>query len=329
MAEINSLIHRIKSVSEEEFNALALDVYRFQYRYNKVYRAWCDHLKRSPQHVSRLEEVPFLPISFFKAFEIKTGQWQAASVFESSGTTGTQPSRHFVADNQLYLDNCKKAFEAIYGPLNDYVILALLPSYLERGNSGLVAMVNRFIECTNDTQSGFYLNNLEQLAHQLQTLKKGTKKVLLWGVTFALLDFAEQYSMHFPELLVMETGGMKGRREELVREEVHDRIKRAFGVKEVHSEYGMTELFSQGYSTGNGLFRPSETLKVVGRELNDPLSYPSFQHTVAFNIVDLANVHTCSFIETKDIGRVLPDGRFEVKGRMDNSDLRGCNLMVV
>lgn len=329
MLEFNSLTNRIKTLQAHEFESLAIEVFELQYHYNQIYQDWCNAFGKTPQRVAELEDIPFLPIEFFKSHAIKTGSWQTQTVFESSGTTGMQASKHYVANEELYLENCVQAFEARYGSLSDYVILALLPSYLERGSSGLVSMVNRFIQLTKSVDSGFYLNELQSLSSKLLQLKEQGQKVMLWGVTFALLDFAEQYQMDFPELIIMETGGMKGRREEMVRSEVHGQLKRSFGVEQVHSEYGMTELFSQGYSQGDGIFYPASTLRVIGRDINDPLSYPSMNRTVALNIIDLANLYTCSFIETKDLGTIYNEGAFEVRGRMDNSDIRGCNLMVV
>jgi len=329
MLEFNSLINRIKTVRPEEFDSIALEVFELQYHHNETYREWCTSLRKTPNTVSKLAEVPFLPIEFFKSHHIVTGEWKAETVFESSGTTGTQTSRHYVANEGFYLQNCVDAFESTYGKLSDFVVLALLPSYLERGSSGLISMVNRFIQLSESGDSGFYLNELDFLYTKLRQLKDGGKKVILWGVTFALLDFAEEYQLAFPELIIMETGGMKGRREEMVRSEVHARLKESFGVNQIHSEYGMTELFSQAYSKGEGVFQPAKTMKVIGRDINDPLSYPSGNRTVALNIIDLANIQTCSFIETKDLGTVYEEGSFEVKGRMDNSDIRGCNLLVV
>ncbi len=329
MLEFNSLINRIKTVRPHEFDSLALQVFELQYDHNEIYREWCTSLKKTPNTVQKLADIPFLPIEFFKSHQIKTGEWKAESVFESSGTTGIQTSRHYVANEEFYWLNCVDAFETRYGKLSEFVVLALLPSYLERGNSGLISMVNHFIELSGSSDSGFYLNEFELLYNKLRQLKAEGKKVILWGVTFALLDFAAEYQLNFPELIIMETGGMKGRREELVRSEVHAQLMNAFGVEQVHSEYGMTELFSQAYSEGEGLFKPAKTMKVVGRDVNDPLAYPSSNKTVALNIIDLANVQTCSFIETKDLGTVDEGGFFEVKGRMDNSDIRGCNLLVV
>ena len=329
MLEINSLVERIKTVSTSNFDALALDIYRFQYLNNEVYEQWSTYLGKTPDNVDQLSKIPFLPIEFFKSHKVQSGNWIEQVVFESSGTSGNQTSRHLVFDEQFYLDNCIRAFVSNYGSISDYTILALLPSYLERDNSGLISMVNHFIELTNSSDSGFYLNELDELYSNLLQLRDSGRKVILWGVTFALIDFAEKYKVDFPELIVMETGGMKGRREELVRSEVHEKLRKAFGVNQVHSEYGMTELFSQAYSKGAGLFYPSNTMKVIGREVNDPLAYPSNNKTVAFNIIDLANIYTCSFIESKDIGTIMEEESFEVKGRLDNSDIRGCNLLVV
>ncbi len=328
MLEFNSLIERIKSVSAPNFDALALDVFSFQYQYNAVYQEWCNSLAKTPSDVKELWQIPFLPIEFFKSHTIKTGLWEPRVIFESSGTTGSQTSRHFVADEEFYLENCVDAFEAVYGSVQQYTILALLPSYLERNNSGLVSMVNHFIHMTDSPDSGFYLNEFEDLKEKLLRLKSSERKVILWGVAFGLLDFADQFQVDFADLIIMETGGMKGRREEIVRSEVHEKLKESFGVNSIHSEYGMTELFSQGYSHGHGIFNTSKTMKVIGRDINDPLAYPSSNKTVALNIIDLANIYSCSFIETKDLGTVNETGEFEVKGRMDNSDIRGCNLLL-
>ena len=329
MLQFNSLIERIKTVQPDQFNDLALEIFELQYHHNEVYHEWCSSLNKTPKNVSRLDEIPFLPIEFFKSHTIRTGQWQPRTTFESSGTTGKDTSKHFVKDETFYLENCRLGFESVYGSLSEYVILALLPSYLERGNSGLISMVNHFIQRTYSEHSGFYLNEFDELQEKLKFLQNGNKKVILWGVTFALLDFVERHSLNFPDLIIMETGGMKGRREELVRSEVHAHLTEAFDMDMIHSEYGMTELFSQAYSKGGGVFYPNATMKVIGRDVNDPLNYPVFDRTAAINVIDLANLFTCSFIETKDLGTVSEGGSFEVKGRMDNSDLRGCNLLVV
>ncbi|MGW8123562.1 acyl transferase [Roseivirga echinicomitans] len=325
---VKSLCARVFSVEEASFEALALDVFRFQHQENPVYRDFVNHLGVNIEAITKLESIPFLPIEFFKTHTIKSGNWQSDLCYESSGTTGQITSKHWVADEEFYLKIAQKIFAKTYGNVEEYTVLALLPSYLERSNSSLVAMANRFIQFSKDPASGFFLNNADELYELLLTCKSEGRKTILLGVTFGLLDFVEAYQMDFPELIVMETGGMKGRREELVREEVHEILKTGFGVSNIHSEYGMTELLSQGYSQGEGLFRCGYTMKILTRDINDPLTVTNQVRSGGINIIDLANVHSCSFIETKDLGRVYPDGTFEVLGRIDNSDIRGCNLMV-
>ncbi|WP_422354554.1 acyl transferase [Roseivirga pacifica] len=327
MGDLNSLISNINSVNQNTFESVALQVFKYQFEHCSVYHQYVQALGR-PMPQSLLE-IPFLPIEFFKNHSVKSGNWKSQVVFESSGTTGASTSRHQVRDEGWYIDHCIKTFEAFYGKLDQFTLLALLPSYIERGNSGLISMVNAFIEETGSSNSGFYLNEFDALVNKLEELRKTKKPTILWGVTFGLLDFVEQYQIDFPDLIVMETGGMKGRREELTRVEVHGRLTQGLGVDAIHSEYGMTELFSQAYSKGDGLFVPSTTMKVFARDMNDPLSIVKPGKTGALNIIDLLNVNTCSFIETKDLTRVYEDGDFEVLGRMDNSDIRGCNLLVV
>ncbi|PIQ48979.1 MAG: acyl transferase [Cytophagales bacterium CG12_big_fil_rev_8_21_14_0_65_40_12] len=328
MDVVKSLCERIFSVDEASFAPLALDIFHFQYANNALYKAYVNGLGRKPAEVRRLEQIPFLPIEFFKGHTIKSGNWNSELFFESSGTTGQITSKHWVADKSFYLKIARQIFEQAYGSIKDFTVLALLPSYLERANSSLVAMADDFIQLSNDPRSGFYLNEHQALYDTLMAQKAAGKKTLLIGVTFGLLDFAEEHQMDFPELIVMETGGMKGRREELVREEVHTILRKSFGVSHVHSEYGMTELFSQAYAKADGLFECGKTMKVFTRDINDPLTVNNNLRSGVLNIIDLANVQTCSFIETKDVGKVHSDGKFEVLGRMDNSDVRGCNLMV-
>lgn len=329
MPDINSLSQRIISVNSLTFDDLALEVFKLQYDQNPVYRSFVDALGKQPTEIKSADEIPFLPIEFFKTKNVKTGEWNTDCVFESSGTTQTQTSQHQVFDEAFYLQNCLNAFESAYGAIKDYTVLALLPSYLERSNSGLISMVNFFIKETNKPSSGFFLNEFEALYDLLLSLRDQKKKVLLIGVTFGLLDFSEAFQMSFPDLIVMETGGMKGRREEMIREDVHKVLRGAFDVEQIHSEYGMTELFSQAYSHGAGVFKPSKTMRVIARDLNDPLTYPFSGRNGGLNIIDLANFKTCSFIETKDMGMVHEDGTFEVRGRIDNAELRGCNLMMI
>tara|TARA_R110001599_G_scaffold63492_4_gene176795 strand:+ start:9686 stop:10675 length:990 start_codon:yes stop_codon:yes gene_type:complete len=328
MDSAKSLYDRVFSVDENSFEELALDIFRVQHKTNPIYRAFVNHLGVLPEQITTLEQIPFLPIEFFKTHTIKSGDWQSDVCYESSGTTGQITSKHWVADEEFYLKIAKQIFAKTYGEVKNYTVLALLPSYLERSNSSLVAMANRFIQISKDSSSGFFLNNSQELYDTILKCKSEGRKTILLGVTFGLLDFVERFQMDFPELIVMETGGMKGRREELVRDEVHEILKLGFGVQNIHSEYGMTELLSQGYSQGNGIFRCGYTMRILTRDINDPLTVTNQVRSGGINIIDLANVHSCSFIETKDLGRVYPDGTFEVLGRLDNSDVRGCNLMV-
>ena len=329
---------KIFSVTEGNFRELALEIFRFQYASNPVYHSYINALGLKPEKIDSLEKIPFLPISFFKTDKIKTGKFNAESIFESSGTTTTTNSHHHVTDLSLYVESFTRGFLNVYGKITEWCILGLLPSYLERGNSSLVFMVERLIEQTRHRQSGFYLNDLGKLNQTLELLEKSKQKTLLIGVTYALLDFAEQFPMQLNNTVIMETGGMKGRREELTRMEVHERLKKAFNRNEIHSEYGMTELLSQAYAVKDGIFYCPPWMRVMIRDEEDPLTVHSRQSIVdsqhslvggAINIIDLANVYSCSFIATDDIGKLYPDGSFEVLGRMDGSDLRGCSLLTV
>ncbi|MEX0273520.1 MAG: acyl transferase [Flavobacteriaceae bacterium] len=312
-----------------EFSEMALDIFAHQCKGNAVYGAFCKHLGKSPQNVANLEDIPFLPIEFFKSKTIVTGSGRPQVTFTSSGTTGHQTSQHHVTDPTLYKTSFSKGFERFYGPVTNYCILALLPSYLERSGSSLIYMMNDLIRESGHPKSGFYLDNLDQLAHTLQVLETQKTKTLLIGVSFALLDFAEKYPCKLQHTIVMETGGMKGKRRELVREELHAILKSGLGVRTIHSEYGMTELLSQAYSTGDGLFNTPPWMKVLVRDTEDPLSYLPTKKTGGLNIIDLANKNSCSFVATQDLGKLHPDGRFEILGRYDHSDIRGCNLLVL
>lgn len=328
MAPLNSLLSRINSVDQSTFEQVAIEVFNLQATNNPVFNEYLNSLGHSGKAQS-IDDFVYMPIEFFKNHTIKTGQWQEETVFESSGTTGSATSRHYIKDLSTYQQRTSVHFESIYGPLKDFAILALLPSYIERGNSGLIAMVDYFMsQSKQEEASDYFLNDFGALFQRLNELKKKGQPTILWGVTFALLDFADSYQMDFPELLVMETGGMKGRKEELVRSEVHTKIKRAFNVNDVHSEYGMTELASQAYAVANGIFKPATSMRVFARDINDPFKKLAYQKTGALNIIDLGNLFSCSFIETKDLGMVNSDGSFTVMGRMDNSDIRGCNLLV-
>lgn len=322
--------HRIFNISNaDEFDTLALDVFRFQYENNKVYQQFCDHLKKTPQNVSDHLQIPFFPISFFKSYKVLSTQKEAKTIFTSSGTTQSITSKHFVPDLKLYEKSFLKAFKTFYGSPEELCILALLPSYLEREGSSLIYMVNNLIDTSKHADSGFYLNNLDELYQKLQELDKSGTKTLLIGVSFALLDLAEQFPMHLKNTIVMETGGMKGRRKELIREELHQILKKGLGVNKIHSEYGMTELLSQGYSKGDGIFKTPSWMKIITRDTEDPLTIQSNGKTGGINVIDLANIYSCSFIATQDLGKTYPNGTFEVLGRFDDSDIRGCNLMVL
>jgi len=319
----------IQSVNAESFVDIALALFLYQYYNNKVYHQFVDALNVDPSSVATLEQIPYLPISFFKTHQILTGLYDTPGlVFESSGTTGEITSKHYVHDEKLYEISLIKGFEQFYGPVENYTILALLPSYLERKNASLVHMARVLMEKSVHADNGFYLNEWDKLATTLQRLDAAKRPTLLLGVTFALLDFASAYPMHLQHIRVMETGGMKGRREEWTRTQVHDLLKQQWGLTDVHSEYGMTELLSQAYALKDGIFLPTATMQVLRRDLNDPMEL-SRDGVGCINIIDLANVHSCAFIATEDIGRLHTDGHFEVLGRMDNAALRGCNLMVV
>ncbi len=316
-------------VNDKNFEDIALRLFRFQARENPVYKQFLTHLGCDATKIIRLEEVPFLPISFFKTHTVKTGSWEAERVFTSSGTTGIATSSHEVLQLSFYLTNSENAFTYFFGPIKDYHILALLPSYLERGGSSLVAMTDYFISRSQSSYSGFYLDNQLELVDQLSKLKKeGSKRILLLGVSFALLELAENHSLDLNDCIIMETGGMKGRRKELIREELHQILCNGLKVKSIFSEYGMTELMSQAYSSGEGYFNSPPWLRIILRDINDPFALEKHGKAGGINIIDLANFHSCSFIETHDLGRKLQNGSFEVLGRMDNSDVRGCNLLV-
>ena len=309
------------------FNDQALKIFHLQSRHNEVYKRYLEYLGTNIDAIERLEQIPFLPIEIFKSHRVLWKDLEPELTFLSSGTTGQLPGRHFIADAGLYRKSFMKAFELFFGDPSHYIIMALLPSYLERGNSSLVYMVNELIRFSGDDYSGFYLDQHEEL---IENLKKAyeRKRVMLFGVSFALLDLVQSRAMDYPDLLVVETGGMKGRKKEMIREELHEILKKGFGIKEVYSEYGMTELLSQAYSKGEGRFRTPPWMRVMSRDLHDPYAYLEEGHTGPLNIIDLANLYSCSFIATQDLGRVHPDGSFEVLGRVDHSDARGCSLLL-
>ncbi|MDP2723520.1 MAG: acyltransferase [Bacteroidales bacterium] len=325
-----SIINQLFQPHEtQDFNALCLDLFRFQYKNNTSYRQFVDFLGKHPNQIHSYRDIPFLPISFFKTQQITTGRFVPEVVFTSSGTTESVTSQHFVKSKNLYVQSFMAGFNSFFGSPEDFVILALLPSYLEREGSSLVLMADELIRKSNHPESGFFLHDYQRLSVILDELKTAGKPTMLLGVTFALLDLAEQFPIDFPELMVMETGGMKGKRKEMVRDELHQQLKAGFGVGQIYSEYGMTELLSQAYSTGEGIFRTPSWMKVLIRDTNDPLTLLPENQSGGINVIDLANVYSCAFIETQDLGKSYADGSFEVLGRFDNSDVRGCNLMVV
>jgi phenylacetate-coenzyme A ligase PaaK-like adenylate-forming protein len=313
----------------EDFKQVAFSVFRHQFENNKVYRSFCDLLYIHPSDVHTLEDIPFLPIEFFKSKKIISSLEEVQEVFTSSGTTGSVTSKHYVSDIEFYKESYLKGFAHFYGNIEDYAVLALLPNYLERKGSSLVYMVADLIQRSKNKKSGFYLNNIEELAKKLIKIDQKGQKTLLIGVSFALMDLIEKCQFELKNTIIMETGGMKGRRKELVRNELHAFLQQGFGVKNIHSEYGMTELLSQGYSNGNGVFETPPWMKVITRDPEDALSIQKNGKTGGINIIDLANYNSCAFIATQDLGKVHQNGTFEIIGRFDNSDIRGCNLLVL
>jgi hypothetical protein len=312
--------------NENEFRQIALEVYRTQYLTNVVYKAFCDALRRTPAEVMELEEIPFLPIQFFKSHQVTSGGFSPEVVFKSSGTTGSVTSQHYVKDIAVYRLSFLSCFEAFYGKPSDSCILGLLPSYLERGDSSLVYMVNCLVQNSGHESSGFYLYDLKKLQETLLALEQRKQKTILFGVTYALLDFAASFSMPLQHTTIVETGGMKGRKKERSKAELYQQLQTAFCLNEIHSEYGMTELLSQAYAV-NGFYKTPPWMKILLREETDPFSFS--QRTGAINVIDLANIYSCSFIATDDLGRLHEDGSFEVLGRMDNSDIRGCSQLAL
>ena len=315
--------------SQKQFEKTALKVFRFQYDNNQVYREFCQLLKTDKQDVKTLQQIPFLPIQFFKSHAVVSSTNPIQETFTSSGTTGIFTSKHLVTDVSLYEESYRKGFSQFYGNIEDYTILALLPSYLEREGSSLIYMVKDLIELSNNSNSGFYLNQYDALTKKLIDLDHSGQNVILIGVTYALLDLIELNKFQLKNTIIMETGGMKGKRKEMIREELHEQLCNGFGVSAIHSEYGMTELLSQAYSLGNGVFECPPWMHILIRETEDALNYVANGKTGGINVVDLANINSCSFIATQDLGKKNPNNSFEVLGRFDNSDIRGCNLMVI
>ena len=324
------MINNIFSIKNEiEFNKKALEVFNHQFKNNKVYRSFCDLLYIHPSDITKIEDIPFLPIQFFKQRKVVSSLDKVDELFTSSGTTGSITSKHYVTDINLYKQSYLNGFHHFYGDIEDYTVLALLPNYLERKGSSLVYMVDDLIRKSKQEESGFYLNNLEDLAKKLTQLNHQHKKVLLIGVSFGLLDLIEKHQFRLTNTIIMETGGMKGRRKELIRNELHQLLSAGFGVEKIHSEYGMTELLSQAYSIGNGIFETPPWMKILTRDTEDALTIQSTGNTGGINVIDLANYNSCSFIATQDLGKTHHNNTFEIIGRFDNSDIRGCNLMVL
>lgn len=322
------LLDKIQALPAADFSELALAVFRYQQKYNPVYNSYLQYLGIHEGDITRIEAIPFLPIQLFKSYDLQSGRWDAERVFTSSGTTAAQTSRHLLRDPDWYRRNARRGFESFYGPISEYCVLALLPAYLERTGSSLVFMADDFIQASKYAESGFFLHDQEALMERLQLCRNRQIPVLLIGVSFALWELAERFPQDLGATIIMETGGMKGRREEITRAELHTILQNAFQVKHIHSEYGMTELLSQAYSQGGGIFQPAPSMRIQTREITDPLTAQQTGKTGVINIIDLANVDTISFIATDDLGRVYEDGSFEILGRLDASDLRGCNLLL-
>ncbi len=314
--------------TQDEFNKKALEIFRFQAKNNTVYKEFINLLGVDVSEVKQLHQIPFLPIQFFKSKSIISDKNAIQKTFYSSGTTGMELSKHYVTDLNLYQQSYTQGFQHFYGSIKDYTILALLPNYLERKGSSLVYMINDLIKKTKKKESGFYLNNLDDLAEKLTELDTKGKKTLLIGVSFALLDLIEKHQFQLNNTIIMETGGMKGRRKEIIRQELHHLFQKGFGVDKIHSEYGMTELLSQAYSNGNGIFKTPNWMKILIRDTEDAFTIFPHNKTGGINVIDLANRNSCSFIATQDLGKTFKNNTFEILGRFDNSDIRGCNLMV-
>ena len=322
------LRQRVREVLPHQFDRLALDLFRYQATHNDLYRQYLSLLGKQPEQINSLTDIPFLPIQLFKGQTIQTGAWSPQATFLSSGTTGQIPSKHQVRSLDWYHQIAMKGFQSVYGLPQQYCILALLPSYLERKGSSLVDMVRYFIQLSNCSESGFFLHDWDQLKAKLRQCQAQQMPTILWGVSFALLDFVEKHPIDFPALMVMETGGMKGRRAEMTRTTLHQHLKQGFHVSQVHSEYGMTELLSQAYAPADGIFQPAPTMKVLTADITDPFALKPAGSRGLLQVIDLANIDTCAFIATEDIGKVLKNGHFEVLGRHDVSEVRGCNLML-
>ena len=313
-----------------DFERSALRIFNHQYHNNITYQRFCNLLGITKTSVKHIHNIPYLPIQFFKQEKVISTPAPIRKIFTSSGTTGSITSKHYVSDLTVYEKSFRKGFQHFYGDITEYVVLALLPSYLERDGSSLVYMAEKLIEDSNHLESGFYLHDIKKLVTTLERLTLKGEKILLLGVSFALLDLVENYDIQLSDTtIVMETGGMKGQRKEMIREELHQILKEGFGIPLIHSEYGMTELLSQGYSKGNSIFNCPPWMKISIRDPEDPLTQLSINKTGGVNVIDLANINSCSFIATQDLGKIYTDGSFEILGRFDHSDIRGCNLMAL
>ncbi|MEM9859752.1 MAG: acyl transferase [Bacteroidota bacterium] len=329
MQSFKSFQQRLFQINDATFNDFAWELFLYQVNNNPIYKSFITHLGIDIRSIKNVGEIPFLPISFFKYHEVMTERWEVEATYESSGTTDASVSRHYVRNTKLYLKNTSFIFNHFYGKIEDYHMLFLLPSYIERGSSSLVSMADYFIKRSGSKYSNFYLNNFEELITTVESIRRdaGSKKILLCGVSFALLELAEKFAPDLHDVVIMETGGMKGRRKEITRKELHNYLIDRFNVLKIHSEYGMTELSSQAYSQGNAKFKTPPWMKILIRDTNDPLDIGN-KRSGGINVIDLANISSCAFIETQDLGTVDSNGEFEVLGRFDNSDIRGCNLMV-
>lgn len=330
MFKTNDFINNIFNSNLKNFDELTLQAFAYQFDNNKLYNQYCKHNKiEDKQSILNITQIPFLPIQFFKSKKIICGTANEEIIFTSTSTSGQGESKHFVTDISIYKKSFFNAFEIFYGPIKDYCFLALLPSYLERNGSSLIMMCDELIKTSKHPLSNFYLHNHADLFEVLKELNNKKHKTILLGATFGLLDFAEEFQVNFPELIVIETGGMKGRKKEMIRSEIHEILQNGFGVNKIHSEYGMTELLSQAYSNGDGLFECPPWMKVKISDNTDPFSFVNENKSGVINIIDLANINSCCFIQTQDIGKQNNKGQFEVLGRLDFSDVRGCSLLTV
>ncbi len=327
---VTSFTNKIFNIqNDDDFRSVSIALFLHQYKHCKIYKEFTDYLKIDPNEVTTLEKIPFLPIQFFKNHFIISSYRNPKLCFESSATTGSVVSKHYVCSPEVYIESFSRHFESCFGNPKEIAILALLPSYLERSSSSLVYMVDYFIQQSSIAESGFFMYNTDELYTILSDLARRKQKTILFGVTFALLDFVEKFKIEFPDLIIIETGGMKGRKEEITRYQLQEQLCNGFGVQKVYSEYGMTELLSQGYTSGGVSFTAPAWMKVLVREPNDPLTVHKEGRNGGLNIIDLANIESCAFLATQDLGTVFADGSFEVLGRFDDSEIRGCNLMSV